>query len=215
MNHGTCVVSGPLKLRTAVVIVTCFAFSVLGLGGIPPSAVADGTANGRVPALNLSQSGTQRALAYSRCMRAHGVPKFPDPNSGGGFPKVSLEQLGVSTTVFQTAQNRCRYLLPNGGSGPSQTEVQQIMSGMLQFARCMRSHGVADWPDPVIDAGGNPEFYLNGRIDQNAPSIESKIHGCEHWIPSEALSPGNPIACPGAKPGDGPICGACSCTRRT
>lgn len=159
-------------------------------------------------------SNTQKPLAYSHCMRAHGVLNFPDPNSSGAFPKVSAQQLGVSSTKFQAAQSQCRYLLPNGGSGPSETQVQQIMNGMLKFAQCMRSHGVTNWPDPVVDAGGNPEFYLNGRINQNSPQIKSKIHECVHWIPSEAISPGNPIACPGANPGGGPDCGGCSCTRR-
>lgn len=159
-------------------------------------------------------TNTQKALAYSRCMRSHGVRSFPDPNSSGAFPKISAQQLGVSSTVFQAAQNHCRYLLPNGGSGPSQTQVQQIMNGMLKFAQCMRSHGVANWPDPVVDAGGNPEFYLDGRVNQNSPQIKRKIHDCVHWIPAEAISPGNPIACPGSNPGGGPDCGGCSCTRR-
>ena len=168
-----------------------------------------------VAAFGSSQStSTQKALAYSHCMRSHGVLNFPDPNSSGTIPKISPQQLGVSSTVFLAAQNHCRYLLPNGGSGPSQTQVQQIMSGMLKFAHCMRSHGVSNWPDPVIDGGGNPEFYLNGRINQNSPQIKTKINGCLHWIPSEAISPGNPIACPGANPGGGSGCGACSCTRR-
>ena len=170
-----------------------------------------------VAAFGSSQStNTQKALAYSHCMRSHGVLTFPDPNSAGTIPKVSPHQLGVSSTVFQAAQNHCRYLLQNGGSGPSQTQVQQIMNGMLRFAGCMRAHGVRDWPDPVIDAGGNPEFYLAGKIDQNSPQIKSKINQCVHWIPSEAISPGNPIACPGADPGPnpGPGCGACGCRRR-
>jgi hypothetical protein len=165
--------------------------------------------------LGSSQSpNTQKALAYSQCMRSHGVAAFPDPASSGSFPKVSAQQLGVSSTVFQAAQDHCRYLLPNGGSGPSQTQVRQIMDGMLRFAQCMRSHGVTRWPDPVLDAGGNPEFYLDNRINQNSPTIKSDIHACVHWIPSEALSPENPIACPGGNPGGGAGCGGCSCTRR-
>jgi hypothetical protein len=167
-------------------------------------------------AFGSSQStNTQKAIAYSHCMRSHGVLTFPDPASNGAFPKVTAQQLGVSSTAFQAAQNHCRYLLPNGGSGPSQTQTQQILNGMLKFAQCMRSHGVSDWPDPVVDAGGNPEFYLGGKVNQNSPQVKSKIHDCVHWIPSEAISPGNPIACPGSNPGGGPGCGGCSCTRRS
>ena len=85
----------------------------------------------------------------------------------------------------------------------------------LAYSHCMRSHGVSNWPDPVVDAGGDPEFYLDGRINQNSPQIKAKIHDCVHWIPAEAISPGNPIACPGTNPGGGSGCGACSCMRRT
>ena len=162
----------------------------------------------------MRSTNAQQALAYSRCMRSHGVPNFPDPGSNGAFPKVTPQQLGVSSSQFQAAQNHCRYLLPNGGSGASQTQVRELMTGMLKFAQCMRSHGVSNWPDPVIDAGGNPEFYLDGKVNQNSPQISSKIHGCLHWLPSFAISPGNPVACPGANPGGGPGCGACSCRRR-
>jgi hypothetical protein len=48
-------------------------------------------------------------------MRGHGVLNFPDPNRAGAIPKVSLQQLGVSTSQFQTAQRACQKSLPNGG----------------------------------------------------------------------------------------------------
>jgi len=201
VNHSTGVAR---RARRASSPTARIAVAIIAAAGLAPAAASGSS----------QSTNTQQALAYSRCMRSHGVLSFPDPNSSGAFPKVSAQQLGVSSTLFQEAQNHCRYLLPNGGSGPSQTQVQQIMNGMLKFAQCMRSHGVSNWPDPVVDAGGNPEFYLDGKINQNSPQIESTIHDCVHWIPSEAISPGNPIACPGANPGGGPGCGGCSCTRR-
>ena len=205
-------------LRTArtaapIIATAALALPVAAFGSSPWSNAAGGSSHARGSALSQS-TNIQKALAYSRCMRSHGVPKFPDPTSSGASPKVSPQQVGVSNSQLQAAQNHCRYLLPNGGSGPSQTQVQQVMHGMLRFAQCMRSHGLSNWPDPVIDAGGNPEFYLDGKINQNSPQIKSKIGDCLHWLPSFAISPGNPVACPGANPGGGPGCGACSCRRR-
>jgi hypothetical protein len=220
MNNSTRVAdrhrrTWPPAARTSAAIIAAasLALPVAALGSSTSSTSPGGTTNARASALVRSTT-TQQALAYSRCMRSHGVPNFPDPGSNGAFPKVAPQQLGVSSSQFQAAQNHCRYLLPNGGSGASQTQVQQLMSGMLKFAQCMRSHGVSNWPDPVIDAGGNPEFYLDGKVNQNSPQISSKIHGCLHWLPSFAISPGNPVACSGANPGGGPGCGACSCRRR-
>ncbi len=220
MNDGIRVIrrprlARPLAARIAVAIIATagLALPAAAFGGSRSFTVAGGSSTARGLAY-LRSTNAQQALAYSRCMRSHGVPSFPDPSSNGAFPKVTPQQLGVSSSQFQAAQNHCRYLLPNGGSGVSQTQVQQLMSGMLKFAQCMRSHGVSNWPDPVIDAGGNPEFYLDGKVNQNSPQISSKIHGCLHWLPSFAISPGNPVACPGANPGGGPGCGACSCRRR-
>ena len=61
-------------------------------------------------------------LAFAKCMRAHGVPNFPDPNGQGG-------QLGPgggidpTSAAFQAALNGpCLSLAPagwvNSGSGP-------------------------------------------------------------------------------------------------
>ena len=221
LNHITRVVRRPrrawapaARIAAAVIATVGLALPVAAWGGSASSTSRGGSPNERGVALAQS-TNAQKALAYSRCMRSHGVRNFPDPNSSGAIPKISWQQLGVSSTVFLSAQNHCRYLLPNGGSGPSQTQVRQIMSGLLKFAQCMRSHGVSNWPDPVIDAGGNPEFYLAGKINQNSPQIKSKINECVHWIPSFAISPGNPVACPGTNPGAsaGPGCGACGCRR--
>jgi hypothetical protein len=87
------------------------------------------------------------ALAFSRCMRGHGVPSFPDPASGGVVPKVSLQQLGVNGSEFQAAQRSCQDLLPAGTDDMFPPgEVQQLLIAMLRFSQCMRSHGVPARP---------------------------------------------------------------------
>jgi hypothetical protein len=102
-------------------------------------------------------------------MRSHGVSKFPDPAGNGALPKVSLRQLGVSSSQFQTAQTACQGLRPTGGSLTQEAdclqlgncpaaEVEQIRTAELGYARCMRSHGVPNWPDPTLDPQGMPVF---------------------------------------------------------
>jgi hypothetical protein len=54
-------------------------------------------------------AGTRYSLAFARCMRAHGVPKFPDP--GGDLGPDS--GAGLGSPVFQAAVNgQCRSLAP-------------------------------------------------------------------------------------------------------
>jgi hypothetical protein len=54
------------------------------------------------PATSARQNG---GLAFSHCMRSHGVSQFPDPDRSGAIPKVTMQQLGVSSSQFQVAQS--------------------------------------------------------------------------------------------------------------
>jgi hypothetical protein len=59
------------------------------------------------------QAEEQQAwLKFAQCMRAHGVPKFPDPKAGGELG----EKAGVDpdTPQFQAAQEACHELFPGG-----------------------------------------------------------------------------------------------------
>jgi hypothetical protein len=63
----------------------------------------------------------QQALKFSACMRAHGVPRFPDPNFGSGG-KIAIRidpSSGIDprSPVFQDAQKACASELP-GKAGP-------------------------------------------------------------------------------------------------
>jgi hypothetical protein len=129
-------------------------------------------------------------------MRSHGVPSFPDPTSGGDIPKVSVQQLGVSSSQFQAAEEACQALLPVGSDDMFPPgEVQQLLVGMLQFSQCMRSHGVAGWPDPTTDSEGQPLFQLSThgftRQEARSPTISRAIGQCQHLLPA-ALG-GTPI----------------------
>jgi hypothetical protein len=57
-------------------------------------------------------------------MRSHGIPDFPDPNSSGQISKDEILQLGVSTSVLQTAQRACMRLWPYQAPAPAQQRQQ-------------------------------------------------------------------------------------------
>jgi len=109
-----------------------------GSGGSPGGATTVG-----------SSTVYQRALAYARCMRSHGVPGFPDPNSQGVIIEVGL--MGGSASQNAAAQRACLHLL-GGRNTPAQTRRQ--LEQALRFAACMRSHGDLQFPDPSVRQGG-------------------------------------------------------------
>jgi hypothetical protein len=114
-------------------------------------------------------------------MRSRGVPDFPDPNRSGAIPKESLQQLGVSTSRFQAAQSACAHLLPNGGSGPAPAQVAQVRANALRFSRCVRAHGVTNFPDPGSD--GRIPDPASVRIDQGSPQFQAANQACRKYRP--------------------------------
>jgi hypothetical protein len=132
-----------------------------------------------------AQSPTSQPLAFSRCMRAHGVTSFPDPDTSGVWPKSQVE-LVADNPRFRAATQACGHLLPDGGPGvlPSPSVVQQIQIDMAAFARCMRSRGVPNWPAPTLDRGRAVFDPQAVGIDANAPRIAAAIHECERVFPA-------------------------------
>jgi hypothetical protein len=168
-----------------------------------------GSSTGASGPPNAGGSATSRSVvAYSACMRTNGVPNFPDPDSSGQLPKPDPQQLGVSSSQLQADQRACQHLLPNSGGAISadsidhcmmasdcpQALVQHLRDEELGFARCMRSHGVPNWPDPVIDSQGRPVFAISiskDGFDPYSPPIWAKGNACSHLMPD---LPGLPAA---------------------
>jgi len=156
--------------RTAAAIIAGAALALLATacsGGSPSSSGSGAGSTGG--------SASSRAVAFSGCMRSHGVPDYPDPDRNGTLPKAIPQRLGVSSVRFNAAERGCQHLLPaTGGSLTAaslqqcylagdcpQALVQHALSAGRGFARCMRAHGVTNWPDPSIDAQGRPLFNIN------------------------------------------------------
>jgi hypothetical protein len=170
--------------RSAVVAATAAVIAAAALAmltacgggsGSDSPGVADVGASARSGSPSPSRSASDDAVAYSRCMRSHGVPTFPDPGSDAAVPKADARRLGVSSTQLQAAQQACQSRLPatdgsfdeqerqcyGGGSCPPAL-VQQMLTVGRKYAACMRSHGVPDWPDPALDSQARPYFDISG-----------------------------------------------------
>jgi hypothetical protein len=90
------------------------------------------------------------AVRFSQCMRSHGVPNLPDPVPGTDGGKVAIpvsSAVNPQSPAFEAAQRSCQRLLPGGGPPPNIPESVKLTA--LKLARCMRAHGVPDYPDPL------------------------------------------------------------------
>lgn len=120
------------------------------------------------------------ALAFARCMRAHGFPGWPDPTAGGGFDKSALRQLGYSVSrVRATEGTACKNLLPaQGGRQESAQDARTRLADALSFARCMRSGGVRTFPDPTPDGELSVEMVQAQGIDVHSPAVQQVVYAC-------------------------------------
>ncbi len=169
------------------------AAAIIATAGLALLAAACGGSNGgRVAQLGSTTTqntsnpsaatGQQNGpLGFSRCMRSHGATNYPDPNGSGQLAKESPQQLGVSSSQFQSAQRACQHLLPNGGSGPNAAQLQQVKAQGLRFSQCVRSHGVPNFPDPGSD-GRIPDPATVG-IDQGSPKFQAANQACRKYRP--------------------------------
>jgi hypothetical protein len=106
---------------------------------------------------NTSQPAHRDAfLAFSECMRSHGVPNFPDPSSGGGIHLGS--GMNPLSPAFKSAQASCKKLLPGGGPGAEHPSAQ-AEAQTLRISECMRQHGVSGFADPTLSPPSNPAGY--------------------------------------------------------
>jgi hypothetical protein len=186
-----------MKQFTAIIATGALVLLAAACSGRPSSANVSGPGSTARPANSSS------AVAYSQCMRSHGVPSYPDPGSDGALPKTSAQSLGVSNSTYQTAENACHRVLPaSGESLPQQARqcsltgdcppslVQHMLAGGRIFARCMRSHAVPNWPDPSVDSQGRPFFNVSAagltHSETHSQQMTSKAEKC--WRVPGSLS---------------------------
>jgi hypothetical protein len=124
-------------------------------------------------------SGSGDPAAYSACMRSHGLPNSPDPNSNG-IKLDSTRGLDRSSPQFESAEEACKSLLPDGGRPDPQTASQEQVA-LLRLARCMRSHGVPNFPDPQPD--GETVQAMPDDVDTRSPRFMAAERVCRELVP--------------------------------
>ena len=168
----------PRRARVAAVITVMAAAALLAAacGGSPSS-----TGSGGSP--SAGGSANSQAVAYSRCVRSHGVPDFPDPDSNGQIPKEAVVRAlrEVSDSRAKAATNACANLNPAGQGSPSLTAQEQ--QDYLKAAACMRSHGITNFPDPTFP-GGRVSLSIPSSIDTKSRQFTQAAQTCTQLIPA-------------------------------
>jgi hypothetical protein len=78
-----------------------------------------------------------------------------------------------------------------GGSGGSGTAKKDPQEAALEFARCMREHGV-DMPDPEVDSNGRIRVTVGGPAGKrpDPKKLEAAQQACGHLLGNGGEGPG-------------------------
>jgi hypothetical protein len=152
----------------------------------PKSSSSSGTADSNSSQTNQSQVHSE-SLRFARCMRANGVPSFPDPPGNGSYGVKSFAQqsngrtmsingVPVSAPAFRTAMAKCNQYLPQPPA-PTTPQLAKIRTLMVTWAKCLRNHGLPHFGDPTITADGRR--IMHGQFNIGSPAYYAARQACD------------------------------------
>jgi hypothetical protein len=107
-------------------------------------------------------------VRFAACMRSHGVPSYRDPRSYGQASTVG--PVDKQSPVFQTAQHACNSVQVE----LADAKPRPTPAGQLRQARCMRAHGVTNYPDPLPGGG----FSIPSTVNPQSPRFIAAAKAC-------------------------------------
>jgi hypothetical protein len=174
---GVRAVGAPLAL--AIVLAACGSSS-------PKNSSSSGSADSNSSQTDQSQIHSE-SLRFARCMRANGVPNFPDPPGNGSYGvksfaqqsngrTVSINGVPVSAPAFRSTLANCNQYLPQPPA-PTTSQLATIRALMVTWAKCMRSHGLPHFGDPTVTADGRR--IMHGQFNIGSPAYYAARQACD------------------------------------
>ena len=121
----------------------------------------------------------QAALKFAQCMREHGVEKFPDPQADGGTRIAVGPESGIDPEEFEAASKQCEHLREDIRQPMSEEQQAEFKERALEHSRCMREHGIEDFPDPQFSGDGKVTMELKrGQVDPEDPDFKAAEKAC-------------------------------------
>ena len=149
--------------------------TVRAAGSQPTTTLAPAGGSGSAGATPLAE-----AVAYSQCIRSHGVPNFPDPvqtpSGGYGYRTAGIDP---NSAAFQGALQACK-ALPSPWSSAGQQLSPAQEQAWLNWAKCIRAHGMTNFPDPTFSGS---EVHDSG-VGSTSPQLQQAMDACKSRMPS-------------------------------
>ena len=160
-------------LAVPVIVATVALLAACGGSGSQSNANAAAKEQAR------EQKAETRFADFARCLREHGVNAEAVSHPGGGQGiKMSPGKGGFAAA--ETAQRACaRYRPPPQRVNVSPQQKVEQEEAERKFVKCMRSHGMPNFPEPKIIAspGGGQQAYMAG-VNTQSPAFQAAAQAC-------------------------------------
>lgn len=159
---------------------------ITAAGAIAVLAAGCGSSHPKSSSSGAPDDIANKAFEFASCMRNHGVTNFPDPkvsSSGSGQTAIAMvvpAQL-AGTPGFKPAAQACRSILPPPGAvNPALVAKARLerKQDLLAFARCLRAHGLSNFPDPTSQGQLTLEMVNSAGVDLHAPDVVPAANAC-------------------------------------
>ncbi|KPI05700.1 hypothetical protein OK074_4415 [Actinobacteria bacterium OK074] len=171
------------NLQKRLIAPSLLAVSLLFGGSVLTACSDNANANSASDPSASPTSAFDRALAYSECMRANGVPDFPDPQQDTGGVQLSPDQgVDPNSSAFKSAQEACRDKAPQGLSGGS-AGGSLDSAKVTAWAKCLRDNGVPKFPDPEIDGSTMHIDLQSAGVDPSSSEFTQAMQTCQSKYP--------------------------------
>ena len=172
--------------RTTIAVLSVLALGagLAACGGGSPHPVAHASA---------LDSGDRAFLAFTACMRQHGV-HMGDPYHRAGHSGLTLD-FPAKTPAMLRAYSHCGHLIASvmamkeAGMAARQhamtyQQAQALHLGLVRYAQCMRSHGI-----PMLDPDSNGNLDLGnvpgiGSVGRYTSQFRRADHSCRSLLPA-------------------------------
>ncbi|MFG2732296.1 hypothetical protein [Streptomyces canus] len=144
--------------------------------GDEPSSSSSGSAN----------SAFDQALEFSECMRAEGVPEFPDPQQADGGVRMDAGDVDTNSPEFQGAMEACRDKAPQA-QGQGQGGEALDPTKVAAWAECIRKNGVPNFPDPEINGGQMALDFAGAGLSMADPAFQKARGACQDKWPGGGM----------------------------
>jgi hypothetical protein len=125
-------------------------------------------------------------LDLARCMRENGVD-MPDPQFNGG--RVTQRMKGGNPDKMRAAEKACeKYRSQIKAPEMSDEEKAEFKQAALANARCMREHGIDNFPDPVFDSSGGAQIRMKRGINPESAKFQAAQKACQKYMKGPSLS---------------------------